>query len=1042
MSQVPQTIDPLKTKIAEHTRCDESTLVQHLLPLATVPQGTHDLAYRLVVGVRQGRLGQGGLDAFLFQYNLSSEEGIALMCLAEALLRIPDKHTIDKLIKDKLSSADWSAHLGQSKSLFVNAATWALMLTGKIMTPESSPQQHMAGIFKRFTARTGEPIVRQAVIQAMRILGRQFVMGRTIEESLKRAEVLEKQGYRYSYDMLGEAAHTMADADRYQEAYLAAIRAVGQASAGRGPVEGPGVSVKLSALHPHYHVVHRQQVIEELLPRLKILAREARALNVGLTVDAEEAHRLMLSLDLVESVLLDPEFHNWSGFGLAVQAYQKRAVFVIDWLVALGQKRHVPFTVRLVKGAYWDTEIKDSQVNGYDYAVFTRKITTDMNYLVCAKKLLEARDVIYPQFATHNAHTVAAIVQLAGDAQGFEFQCLHGMGEALYQQIVGPEHMNLPCRIYAPVGSHEDLLPYLVRRLLENGANTSFVNRIVDERLPIEDLIADPVAKLQRLPRKPHPLLPHPKDLFGQERPNSEGLDLSEDTVRDALNRVYAEADTRTFEAISTFDQPTPQSAWQDVIVPYDVAQVLGRFLPVGPEWIDGAMERAQKAQKSWAALAVEERASLMENVADLMVRDQKDLMHLLCREAGKTHMDALNEVREAIDFCRYYAVQARQQCVPKTLVGPTGEHNQFSLKARGTLVCISPWNFPLAIFTGQVVAAAVCGNTVLAKPAEQTPLVAAHAVRLMHEAGIPQDVVQLVLGPGRVVGEALLHHPEVAGVLFTGSTGVAHHMQQVLAQKKGPIVPFVAETGGQNVMMVDSSALMEQVVVDVISSGFHSAGQRCSALRVLYVQEDILDRLWTMLTGAMAIMKVGRPDRFDCEVGPVIDQKAQKDLLAHCQAMKAIAQRFYQVPVDEAVMEQGTYVPPSVFQIERIDQVGEEHFGPILHVIPYVGKQLDAVIREINSTGYGLTFGIHSRIQETVSYVCERVQAGNLYVNRNMIGAVVGVQPFGGRGLSGTGPKAGGPHYLARLCSEQTLSVNTAAAGGNTSLMTLSESV
>jgi RHH-type proline utilization regulon transcriptional repressor/proline dehydrogenase/delta 1-pyrroline-5-carboxylate dehydrogenase len=1009
--------DPLRAAILSAYRMDETECIENLLIQAELPldskQAIANNARQLVEAVRKQRIGQGGLDAFLYQYDLSSEEGIALMCLAEAMLRVPDSATADKLIRDKIVPADWALHQGKSESLLVNAATWGLMLTGKILAP--SETTGLRGTLKRVLERTSEPVIRQAVAQAMKILGQQFVMGRTIGEALKRASEYEAKGYRYSYDMLGEAARTQSDADRYFSAYQQAIKSIGEASAasqnGQGIYQGPGISVKLSAIHPRYEFAKRERVLKELVPRLKELALQAKAANIGFTIDAEESERLDLSLDVIEAVFSDPALNGWEGFGLAVQAYQKRAMPILDWLIDLSRRYQRRIMVRLVKGAYWDTEIKNSQVYGLEgYPVFTRKVATDVSYLACAKKMLSATDALYPQFATHNAYTVAAVLEMAGDYRDFEFQCLHGMGYTLYDQLVSKGGDKIPARVYAPVGSHEDLLAYLVRRLLENGANSSFVNRIVDEQTPIEDLIADPVEKLRELSYKPHSKIPLPAELFGELRPNSKGLDLTNANYVAKLNQDMSKGDA----CVAHPKQSTT-------------------------EQIETAMQQANAAATNWDATPVEIRATCLERTAELLQERRATFMILLVKEAGKTIPDALSEIREAIDFCYYYAALARKDLAsPHVLTGPTGEYNALQFHGRGVIACISPWNFPLAIFMGQVTAALVAGNPVIAKPAAQTPHIAAEAVKLLHDAGIPKEVLHLLLGSGRTVGAALVADLRVKGIVFTGSTETARSINQTLAHRHGPLVPFVAETGGQNAMIVDSSALPEQVIADVVNSAFGSAGQRCSALRVLFVQTDIAPKILTMLKGAMAELQVGDPGLLSTDIGPVIDGPAKNMLEAHKARMLEEAQLIYAVPVASNLS--GTFFAPCAFEIDSLTRLKREVFGPILHVIRYKANELDNVLDQINQTGYGLTLGIHSRIQETITYIQSRVRVGNIYVNRNMIGAVVGVQPFGGEGLSGTGPKAGGPEYLKRLCVERTVCINTTAAGGNATLMSLDD--
>jgi RHH-type proline utilization regulon transcriptional repressor/proline dehydrogenase/delta 1-pyrroline-5-carboxylate dehydrogenase len=1004
-----------------------------------------DTARRLVRSVRQRRQRQGGLDAFLHEYALSSREGIVLMCLAEALLRIPDADTADRLIRDKIGGADWQKHVGRSDSVFVNASTWALMLTGRIVGPGADGADEWSGVMKRLLARSGEPVIRAAVVQAMRIMGRQFVMGRTIGEALERAAQAERQGYRHSYDMLGEAARTAADADRYMDSYRAAIDAIGRAAqmASKGGAasvhDAPNISVKLSALHPRYEFAQYRRVMDELAPRIAELARRARDNGIGLTVDAEEADRLDLSLDLIEAVSGDPALKGWEGYGLAVQAYQKRAIAVIDWLADLARRHQRRLMVRLVKGAYWDSEIKRGQERGLDgYPVFTRKASTDVSYLACARALFADAKAFYPCFATHNAHTVAAVLELAGNRRDWEFQRLHGMGEALYEEVVGKDKLDRPCRVYAPVGGHEELLAYLVRRLLENGANTSFVNRLVDEKAPIDAIIADPVAEVRRLPVKPHPRIPLPRDLFRPERANSQGIDLGDPAVMAPLAAAMDAAVRGNWRAGPIIGGVEQHVRPENVTSPADRGRAVGTVAPADTAMVGDALTRAARAQPAWDRQPAGERGLCLDRAAELMEQNAAELMALAVREAGKTIPDALAEVREAMDFCRYYAARARAEFAePLVLPGPTGEINRLSLRGRGVFACISPWNFPLAIFTGQVTAALAAGNAVIAKPAEQTPLIAARAVELLHRAGVPGDVLHLLPGSGEVVGAALVRDARVAGIAFTGSTEVAKGIQRALADRPGPIVPLIAETGGQNAMIVDSSALPEQVTNDAIVSAFHSAGQRCSALRVLFVQKDIADRLLAMLAGAMDELVIGDPALLSTDVGPVIDREALATLEKHAERMAREGKVLRRCKLGPGT-ERGTFFAPMLVEIDRLARLEREVFGPILHVVRYDADRLDQVLDEIAATGYGLTLGIHSRIDETVRHVCDRLAVGNAYVNRSMIGAVVGVQPFGGEGLSGTGPKAGGPHYLHRFATERTLSIDTTAAGGNASLLSL----
>jgi RHH-type proline utilization regulon transcriptional repressor/proline dehydrogenase/delta 1-pyrroline-5-carboxylate dehydrogenase len=1034
---------PLREAVGAAYRADETQAAERVLAVAALPAEARDriaeTARRFVGEMRKARLGKGGIDAFLHEYALSSQEGIALMCLAEALLRIPDAETVDKLIRDKIAPADWGTHLGHSESLFVNASTWALMLTGRLVKGEAA-QRDLRGALRRLISRSGEPVVRQAVTAAMRILGRQFVMGRTIGEALERARPAERHGYRHSYDMLGEAARTAADAHRYFESYAAAIAAIGKAAGGRSVHDAPGISVKLSALHPRYEMAQRGRVLRELLPVTRELAGRAARSGIGFTIVAEEAERLDLSLDIVEALALDPELAGWGGFGLAIQAYQKRALPLVEWLADLARRGRRRLMVRLVKGAYWDSEIKRSQERGLEaYPVFTRKVATDVSYIACARRLLAAPDAFYPQFATHNAHTLAAVLEMAGGREDYEFQRLHGMGEALYDQIVGPDKLNRPCRVYAPVGSHEDLLAYLVRRLLENGANTSFVNRIVDERAPIEQIIADPISRLRRLERKPHPRIPLPAELYGPQRRNARGIDLSDASRLGDLQAAMDRAAARAWSAAPIVGGAELAGPSRPVLDPADRRRIVGHVSEAGENQVEQALTRAVRAARRWDGTPVAERARCLERAADLYERHMTELMTLIVREGGRTVPDALSEVREAVDFCRYYALRARADLAPIQMPGPTGERNMLSLHGRGVFACISPWNFPLAIFTGQIVAALAAGNAVIAKPAEQTPLVAARAVRLLHEAGIPPEGLHLLPGEGATVGALLVKDPRVAGVAFTGSTETAHAINLELARRGGPIVPFIAETGGQNALIVDSSALPEQVVGDVVASAFNSAGQRCSALRVLFLQTDIADRVLTMLEGAMRELAIGDPGLLATDIGPVVDEDARRTLEAHAERMAREGRILCELELP-AGTEHGSFFAPRVIEIDRLGRLEREVFGPILHVVRWPGDRLGDVLDQIEATGYGLTLGVHSRIDATVNEITARLPVGNAYVNRNMVGAVVGVQPFGGEGLSGTGPKAGGPHYLYRFATERTLSVDTTAAGGNASLLSLQE--
>jgi RHH-type transcriptional regulator, proline utilization regulon repressor / proline dehydrogenase / delta 1-pyrroline-5-carboxylate dehydrogenase len=1040
----PPPATSLRASIRASSREDETEAVARILAAAETSAETPDrIAERargLVAAVRRERLGKGGIDAFLHEYALSSREGVALLCLAEALLRIPDAGNVDRLIREKIGEADWASHLWHSESVFVNASTWALMLTGRLLRADPTSQDLSAAL-RRFAARSSEPVVRQAVTAAMHILGRQFVMGRTIEEALERARGAEQQGYRHSYDMLGEAAHTAADAARYAAAYDGAIAAIGRSAAGRAIAEAPGISIKLSALHPRYETAQRDRVLAEMSPVLLRLVRHAKQVGIGLTVDAEEADRLELSLDLFEALALAPDIAGWDGLGLAVQAYQKRALPVIEWLADLARRNERRLMVRLVKGAYWDSEIKRAQERGLDgYPVYTRKVATDVSYLACVRRLLDLGPVFYPQFATHNAQTVAAVLELSGERRDYEFQRLHGMGEALYEQITGSEGTGRPCRVYAPVGNHEDLLPYLVRRLLENGANTSFVNRLVDEAQPIDDIIADPIAELTRLASRPHPRIPLPGDLYSPTRENSRGLDLNHLPALVELRAGLAEAFGRQWTAAPVIGGTEESGAAEPVLDPSDRRRQIGTVVAAGSEALEQALDRARSSAPSWDRTSADERAAILEQAANLYQTHMFELMALIIREGGRSIPAALAEVREAVDYLRYYASRGRTDfAAAERLPGPTGERDEIALHGRGVLACISPWNFPLAIFTGQITAALAAGNAVVAKPAEQTPLVAAVAVRLLHEAGIPGDVLHLLPGTGEVVGAALVRDPRIAGIAFTGSTETARLINLDLARRPGPIVPFIAETGGQNAMIADSSALLEQVVTDVLTSAFDSAGQRCSSLRLLYVQDDIADPLLEMLKGAMAELVIGDPALIATDVGPIIDAAAREALDQHSQRMVREGKLLYQCSLPPGT-EHGTFFAPRALEIDGAERLHGEVFGPILHVVRWRADRLDAVLEAIAATGYGLTLGIQSRIDETVRYILARLHVGNSYVNRNMIGAVVGVQPFGGERLSGTGPKAGGPRYLYRFATERTLSVDTTAAGGNAALLALED--
>ncbi|MGE0255929.1 MAG: bifunctional proline dehydrogenase/L-glutamate gamma-semialdehyde dehydrogenase PutA [Alphaproteobacteria bacterium] len=1031
-----------RASLRARTRADEARAAAALLaayPLdGPARRRVEARAAGFVNGARAARRRFGGVDDFLLEYGLDTGEGVALMCLAEALLRVPDAGTADRLIADKLAGVDWERHLGHSDSLFVNASTWALLLTGEVVAAEAAVPERPASLLSRLVARLGEPVVRAAVIQAMRVLGGQFVMGRSIAEGLERAAAeAHETGARHSFDMLGEAARTQADADRYLGAYERAIAAIARAEGAGDPVAGPGLSVKLSALDPRFEWVQRGRAVPAVAGHLAGLARACKAAGIGLTVDAEEAERLEPMLDVVAAVAADRALAGWDGFGLAVQAYQKRAPDVIGWLAALSRATGRRLTVRLVKGAYWDSEIKRAQERGLDgYPVFTRKAATDVSWLVCAGQLLADPRAFYPQFATHNAHSVAAVLELAGARRDWEFQRLHGMGEPLYHQLAGDEAPAV--RVYAPVGSHEDLLPYLVRRLLENGANASFVHRLRDDSLPVASVVADPAARLAATGPSPHPKIVLPRDLYGTERVNSAGLDLADPVQADALLAAMDAAVTGDWRAAPLIDGAARDGEAKAMLDPSDRRRRVGAVVPAGARDVTDAVGAAAAAFDAWEATPARERAAILDRAAAAVEAAHARLAAMIVREGGRTVADALSEVRETVDFCRYYAARARADfAAPLPLPGPTGEANTLALRGRGVFACIAPWNFPLSIFTGQVVAALAAGNTVVAKPAGQTPLVAAAVVGLLHEAGVPGGALALLPGG---VGAALVADSRIAGVAVTGSTATARAIDRTLAAKDGPIAPLIAETGGLNAMLVDATALPEQVVDDTIASAFRSAGQRCSALRVLWLQEEIADRIEAMLAGAMAALVVGDPMDLATDVGPLIDAAARDALAAHEATLAGKGRLIGRAPLDPALAARGAFFAPSAWVLRPEDLPDREVFGPILHIARWPAGALDATIDRINAPGYGLTLGVHSRIDAVHRRVAARARAGNIYVNRSIIGAVVGTQPFGGEGLSGTGPKAGGPRYLHRFAVERTLAVNTAAAGGNAALVALEE--
>ncbi|OGV27553.1 MAG: bifunctional proline dehydrogenase/L-glutamate gamma-semialdehyde dehydrogenase [Legionellales bacterium RIFCSPHIGHO2_12_FULL_37_14] len=1009
MQQPHLIIEPpqgIRKTINSAYRMPEKAIVEQYIAAATLDDNVVNNikaeAINLVKALRSAQQKAHRIDVFLAEYSLSTDEGIALMCLAEALLRIPDKVTIDKLIKDKFMQGNWQEHLGKNDSLFINATTFALMLTGKILSPEKA-NSILTKTLYNFLGKSSASIIRASTEKAMHIMGNQFVMGRTIQEALQNVN----PNYAYSFDMLGEAAITLEDAERYFNAYYAAIEAIGASIKVNANVyTNPGISIKLSALHPRYQEAKSARVLNELVPKLLALAQTAKKYQMGLTIDAEEAERLDLSLDVIESVYTNKALADWNGFGLAIQSYQKRAFAVIDFIEELASKQQKRMMVRLIKGAYWDTEIKRTQMLGLkDYPVFTHKVFTDVAFQACAKKLLTLTDVIYPQFATHNAYTVAMILELYSSNNQFEFQALYGMGQELYKNIT--QERKIPCRIYAPVGKHEDLLPYLVRRILENGANSSFVNRIVEKNTPLEDLVVDPINAAKESLTKINQNIPLPTNIFAPIRINSSGIDLSD---REEVAKLYAQ-----IQAINK--------------------ETLGNVVATKEEDIEPQVAETLAGFMLWKQKNVQERAKCLLELANLYEKHQVNLIYILIKEAGKTLPDCIAEVREAIDFCRYYAYSAvKLMQTPTEFYGYTGEKNTLSLHPRGVLVCISPWNFPLAIFTGQVVAALVTGNTVIAKPAAQTPLIADYAVNLMYKAGIPRQALKCLFGD-REIGARLTQNQHIKGVIFTGSTKTAHLIALALTQKSNEIVPLIAETGGLNTMLVDSSALLEQVANDVISSAFGSAGQRCSALRVLYIQEEVFLRCIKLIKGAMQELSIGDPFYLATDIGPIIDKAALLALQEHVANMQKSFPILYQCQLKDEAKE-GNFMPPTMIKINAISDLNGEVFGPILHVISYKSSELNKIIEDINNTGYGLTCGIHSRIQATVDFIHNKLKAGNCYVNRNMIGAVVGLQPFGGEGLSGTGPKAGGPNYLSRLCVERTLTIDTTAAGGNASLL------
>ncbi len=1034
----------LRDTIRQTLWLSERTCVQQRLHQARLDSSQEQAiqlqARDLVVSARKQRDQQPDLDAFLHEYDLSSREGILLMCLAEALLRIPDTGTADRLIRDRLAKGQWDAHLGNSSSLLVNASSWGLLLTGQLLTPATTSSISAEELLRRFVARAGEPLARMALQQAMQLLARQFVLGRDMNEALQRSDT-QATVQRYSYDCLGEAAHTAAEVERYFHAYKSAILQLAATVQGSDSwFEQPGISIKLSALHPRYEYMQRRRVYSELVPRLEQLLTVAADAGITVTLDAEEASRLELSLDIFSELLECRQLSGWNGLGLAVQAYQKRAYPVLQWLrqQAVQHSRVIP--VRLVKGAYWDSEIKRAQESGLAaYPVFTRKAATDVSYLACVGYLLEHNDCFFPQFASHNAFTLAWVIALA-KGRNFELQRLHGMGEALYS-VLDACYANVPpVRIYAPVGDHEALLPYLVRRLLENGANSSFVNQLLDEDASIESLVANPCDQIEAVAAEPHPRIPLPIDMYGEQRANSKGRDLSDPATVAALQEQVGLPSESDWQGVTLIGGEEFKIEIRPVCSPADRSISVGQIAEADAEHVELALASAALAAPAWDAVGGEPRAKCLRNAADMFETHADELIARIVHEGARTIPDALAELREAVDFCRYYAVQAEAEFSrPLVLPGPVGERNELALHGRGVFACISPWNFPLAIFVGQITAALAAGNTVIAKPARQTPLTGYRAVQLLHQAGVPGDVLHFLPGSGQALGARLCADLRLAGVAFTGSTETAWSIQRALAARRGPIVPLIAETGGQNVMIADSSALLEQLVVDVLQSAFNSAGQRCSALRVLFVQDDIADAFIHLLCGAMEELNIGDPAVFETDIGPLISDAAVEELGVHQQRMQREARQVYALKLLER-HRRGSFFAPCVYELDALSQLEREVFGPVLHLIRYSAGHLDAVIDAVNQTGYGLTLGVHSRIESTWQQVSARARVGNLYINRNMIGAVVGAQPFGGEGLSGTGPKAGGPYYLHRFATERTRSVNTAALGGDAGLLSLSD--
>jgi RHH-type transcriptional regulator, proline utilization regulon repressor / proline dehydrogenase / delta 1-pyrroline-5-carboxylate dehydrogenase len=1025
----------LRAAINRAYLADEDDCVAELLTqLGTYdPVIVSDCAKTLVKAVRETTNRQSIIEAFLHEYQLNSQEGIVLMGIAEALLRIPDSSTQDLFLQEKLTHADWQNHLRHSDSFLVNLSSQALLFTRQFEEHVLLADQHWFPVFGQLLNRIGAPLIRTALKQVMAYLAEQFVFAESIQQAIDRSG--QEKSYRHSFDMLGEAALTAGDAERYYQSYLSAIATLAEHAPSADIYANPGVSVKLSALCPRYEPLQHVRAVKELTDKLLILANQARAANISITVDAEESERLEMSLDIFAAVFTHADLSGWSGLGLAMQVYQKRALYVIRWLATLAESQHKKIPLRLVKGAYWDSEIKRAQENGLsDYPVFTHKSATDVSYLACSQLILSHPNAFYPQFATHNAHTMAAIYQSGKQHPGYEFQRLHGMGEPLYHEIMEAKNWQIPCRIYAPVGHYHELLPYLVRRLLENGANTSFINQIDQPDISVEELVRDPVERVKASMKRPQ--IVFPSALYGEHRLNSQGLNLADPELLQQLQQDLGTLADRHWQAAPLINGRYYSGKQHSVINPCDKRLTVGSVIYADQKAIEQAIEFAAQAFTEWRLCPVSTRADCLLKAADLIEQHRLELVSLCIREGGRTIKDALAEVREAVDYCRYYAQSALELfSAPVKLPEPTGEENLLYHYGRGVFVCISPWNFPIAIFVGQITAALAAGNTVIAKPASQTALTAMRCVELLHQAGIPESVLQFLPASGSLVGQHLLPDPRVAGVAFTGSTETAQFINRQLAQHHQAIVPLIAETGGQNVMIADSSALLEQLVQDIIVSAFNSVGQRCSALRVLFVQQEIADKAIAMLIGAMQELSVGDPGVYQTDIGPVIDQSAQIPLNLHLEAMQQQAKLLYQLPLDTS-LSHGSFFPPTLIEISALSQLTQEVFGPVLHLIRYNAAELDQVIDEVNATGYGLTLGIHSRIDANIKTIQQSAKVGNIYINRNMIGAVVGVQPFGGMGLSGTGPKAGGPDYLRRFAIEQTVTTNTAAIGGNTSLL------